>query len=452
MKTRWIFFVALCFAILFPLRMLAAAGEIKLATQREGHRLSAESEPIVRCAMDMINQPFTITKMPPWERAQRGTENGTFDGFFIATKNDKRDSYAVISEPMFTIKWLYVIHKDSEISPDDIDFKNRRFAADIGSARFKWLEDRRKKGEIIKEIISVDSPDQMMKMLVANRIDVAFMNAHGLEKSIENLSLDPDNFKTFIIREIPGGIYFSKAFLRKNSGFLEKFNAALSGCKKQEKRTYTFYIGADSPLKDIIGARLKEAFKRIGLEAKLVHIDSAQRALVLANEEGDGDANRVPNIKEIVPKNTYNLLQIPESTVLLQLFVFSKRHRFPVEGWKSIGKYHNGARIGVKILEKNLPGKRTFLPTLDRLFQMLDAGRLDTVVEWEFIAEKTMRDLNIRGIERLLPPIVKIPGHLYIHKKHRKLIPAVSSALAEMKADGTYDKLKKQVLQQFFGK
>jgi hypothetical protein len=89
MKTKWICLAMLCFGIFHLLSLIAVAGEIKLATQKEGHKLSAESEPYVRCAMDMINQPYTITKVP-WGRAQRRTEDGTYDGFFIATKNDKR--------------------------------------------------------------------------------------------------------------------------------------------------------------------------------------------------------------------------------------------------------------------------------------------------------------------------------------------------------------------------
>ncbi len=44
MKTKWICLAMLGLGIFHLLSLIAAAGEIKLATQRVGHKLSAESE------------------------------------------------------------------------------------------------------------------------------------------------------------------------------------------------------------------------------------------------------------------------------------------------------------------------------------------------------------------------------------------------------------------------
>ena len=80
--------------LLMLLTLPAAAGEIRLAKQREGNKLSEEGEPFVRCAMDLLSEMYTITR-GPWGRAQRGTEDGIYDGFFMAAKNKKRDAYAI---------------------------------------------------------------------------------------------------------------------------------------------------------------------------------------------------------------------------------------------------------------------------------------------------------------------------------------------------------------------
>ena len=122
----------------------------------------------------------------------------------------------------------------------------------------------------------------------------------------------------------------------------------------------TFYCGFQAPHSDILNARMKEAFQRIGYSASVTPLPS-QRALFLANGEGDGDSSRVPNIKKIAPANTDNLIMVPEISLVAELAIFTKGLEFPVEGWESLEPYRNGARIGAKILEKNVPGDRTFL-------------------------------------------------------------------------------------------
>ena len=105
--------------------------------------------------------------------------------------------------------------------------------------------------------------------------------------------------------------------------------------------------------------------------------------------------------------------------------------------------------MGTKILEKNIPGKRTILPEAKRLFQMLNEGRLDTVVELPFIADKIIKENNYSGITKLTPPLVNLPAYGFIHKKHQALIPEIVEALKEMKADGTFLKIEEDVLEKF---
>ena len=213
-----------------------------------------------------------------------------------------------------------------------------------------------------------------------------------------------------------------------------------------KQKTYIFHTALGSPIKDILEARIKAAFRRLDLDAKLLINPSSQRALILANEDGDGDAFRVPNIKEIAPENTGNLIQVSESIITVELAVYSKNLSFSVEGWHSLGKYHNGARIGAKILEKNIPGERTFVPTTVQLVKMLDSDRIDTMVEWNLVADNVIRNLKVMGIKKLSSPIKVQPFQIYVHKKHQALIPEVVKVLKAMKEDGTFEKIKTDVL------
>ncbi len=254
-----------------------------------------------------------------------------------------------------------------------------------------------------------------------------------------------------------------KSQLRENMIFLKQMeywiiifflflfpSICLSGdsvsAKDLEKHTYIFYSGIHSPIWEIVEGRLLEAFHRIGLKAKLVHTESAQRALVLANTEGDGDALRDSNIKKIAPQQTENLIQISEPILFLSMSVYTKKQNFQVKGWESLNGYNNGFRKGIKILEKKVPGRQSMLPTSDRLFRMLATERLDTVLEWDLIALKMLKDLKLTTIKKLSPPIITSLAHMYIHKKHEALAPHISAALAQMKKDGAFLKIKEEIL------
>ena len=232
MKTKYLCFLIVGIGLLFPCNLLAAGEEVKIATHQGDHRLSITTTPFIQCALEMIDQPYSITKVP-WARAQMGTEEGVYDAFFSAAQNAKRGLYAVFSPSIFSIKWFYVVNKDSGISPDDTDFNSKKFSANLGSARLTWLKVKQSKGEIQKKVIEVDTSDQAMRMLAANRIDVVLMNGHGLENSLTALSMDRNDIKTFLVHELPSGIYFSKEFSERNPGFLERFNGALLKCNSR---------------------------------------------------------------------------------------------------------------------------------------------------------------------------------------------------------------------------
>ena len=107
---------------------------------------------------------------------------------------------------------------------------------------------------------------------------------------------------------------------------------AADGTEITKQKLYVFHTAIRSPMKEILDVRIQEAFRRLNLNAKLVMSPSSQRALMLANEDGDGDAARVPNLKEISPENTGNLVKVPESIMTIEFSVYTKDLSFPVDG------------------------------------------------------------------------------------------------------------------------
>ena len=293
---------------------------------------------------------------------------------------------------------------------------------------------------------------QLVQMLDADRIDTMVEWNLVADSTIRNLKVKGIKKLSPPILVQPFYMYVHKkhqALVPELSKALRQMKADGFFDKVAGKREFVFYTGAQSPVKDILEGRLQEAFKRIGLKFRLVCPGSAQRALVLANEDGDGDANRVPGIKQIAPKDTENLVQIPEPVNSIRFYVYTKGTALSVNGYKSLANLRNGFRVGTKILEKNIPGERIMLPEATRLFQMLDDGRLDTVVELSFVADKIIKENNYSGITRSLQPLEDLPAYSLIHKKHQALIPEITEALKEMKADGTFEKIEEDVLRKF---
>ncbi|MFO8070483.1 MAG: transporter substrate-binding domain-containing protein [Polyangia bacterium] len=203
-------------------------------------------------------------------------------------------------------------------------------------------------------------------------------------------------------------------------------------------------------MKEILERRLQEAFARAGnFRLRLVYTGSAQRSLLMANEKGDGDAGRVGDIKEIAPDETAHLLLIPEAVNDMRFYVYTTGEGFAVAGYESLAPLRNGFRLGAKVLEKNVPGRRIMLPEAERLFQMLAEGRLDTVIDWDLVSDTLVRRHGYTMVRKLRPPLINEPAYPLIHQQHQDLIPKIVKALQEMKDDGTYYRIEEEVRNAF---
>ncbi|MEH6347086.1 MAG: transporter substrate-binding domain-containing protein [Bermanella sp.] len=205
------------------------AKEIRLATQAPANALTKQGQPYIRCAMEKLNQPYTV-KGIPWKRAQKATEQGHYDGFFMASKTQKRDKYATLSQPFIVIKWLYITKKEREISPLNPNFYSRIFIANLGSARHQWLEGLVKKGIIQSEIKTPPNELSSLKMLLLDRVDVALMSGISFNNMMTTLNIDKNKITIHTALEKPTGVYFSHKFIKENPGFMQEFNTAIAVC------------------------------------------------------------------------------------------------------------------------------------------------------------------------------------------------------------------------------
>ena len=187
-----------------------------------------------------------------------------------------------------------------------------------------------------------------------------------------------------------------------------------------------------------------EMYRRLGIDIRIVHLP-AERVLVNANAGiEDGTHSRVAGMADKYP----NLIQFEERVLPIDFVAFSRRRDIEISGWDSLQPYNVGIITGWKILEWNIKGTKslTKVKTVQQLFKMLDAGRVDIVVYSRWGGLHTVSALGIEGVQTLEPPLATKDSYWYLHKKHGNLVARASAVLRAMKQDGTYDRIFKQTL------
>ncbi|MBB5203420.1 polar amino acid transport system substrate-binding protein [Inhella inkyongensis] len=189
----------------------------------------------------------------------------------------------------------------------------------------------------------------------------------------------------------------------------------------------------------------REAFRRVGLEFKLVS-NPSERSLVMANEgEVDGEGLRIAGLSTQYP----NLVQVPERFVGVSFVAFSKGTQIKVDqGWDSLKPHRVAFITGWKLYEANATGAKSVmrLEKPEQLFKMLDAGRVDLVLYTRADGSALVRGLNLQDIVPLTPALKEVDMYLYLNKKHEAWVQKIAQALREMKADGSYSRIMTDVM------
>lgn len=193
-----------------------------------------------------------------------------------------------------------------------------------------------------------------------------------------------------------------------------------------------------------------EAFRRIGVQLEIDDIP-AKRALVNANKGiHDGDLARVSGVTKRYP----NLLPVPEITWIAEIGGFSKDPTIKVTGWESLADYHLSYIRGWVIFERNIKQSKSLTQVVDpeRLFTLLTNNRTDIALYERKMGYGVIAEMGLEGIHEIKPSLTIEPIYIYLHKKHRALIPQVAQAIKEMKQDGTYQRILLQTLGELLTK
>lgn len=179
----------------------------------------------IKCIMREMKQPYQFT-MTKWDNAQLLVEVGTQHGFFLASRNDVRDKYAVFSQPILEQKWSWFSLSDS-IDVNQAMFKQQvEVAALFGSNKWFWLHNQgylaNKKPRSVKA---------MLELLISGDVGAILGNDDVVEQTIKKMGLSYRAISKTLVKRKPLGVYFSKTFSKKYPRFLPEFNLAIKRCK-----------------------------------------------------------------------------------------------------------------------------------------------------------------------------------------------------------------------------
>jgi polar amino acid transport system substrate-binding protein len=184
---------------------------------------------------------------------------------------------------------------------------------------------------------------------------------------------------------------------------------------------------------------IKEAFRRIQVRVRIVHLPS-ERALVNANEGiDDGNFVRRAGIEKQYP----NLVVVPEKITDFEFAVFTKDPSARINDWADLKPYNVGIITGWKILEENIVGTRSLAKVKDTeaLFQMLIHDRVDLMVCDRLQGEWLIQQQGLLGVITVEPMLAKRDMFLYLNRAHAALVPKLAKALQDMKRDGSFERI-----------
>jgi len=190
-----------------------------------------------------------------------------------------------------------------------------------------------------------------------------------------------------------------------------------------------------------------EAFRRIGYGLATLSLP-AERGLRNADRGlVDGEMSRVKGLDKIY----MNLVRVPEKIMDWEFVAFSNNPISMENGWAALSGKTVAHINGWKILEKNIPEQAEVTKTssADNLFKLIQRNRADYVLYERWGGRYLLKKMKMSNVKMCNPPLAVKEMFIYLHKKHQALVPKLASALANMKKDGSYQKLVDKHLRQF---
>lgn len=188
---------------------------------------------------------------------------------------------------------------------------------------------------------------------------------------------------------------------------------------------------------------LVQAYRQLGITLKFEALPNYRVARRIDEGSIDGVDFRIADTK------VGDMQKIAVPIAYEELVVFSVNPRFKVDGYGSLQPYSIGYLSGAKIFEDKLKGMRIdTAPSLESLFNKLEAGRTDIAVDSRASYCRTKK-FGPAKIVMLEPSLEKILAYHWLSKRHESLMPRLEAVLKKMQRDDTIRKIQEEAWKDY---
>lgn len=187
-----------------------------------------------------------------------------------------------------------------------------------------------------------------------------------------------------------------------------------------------------------------EALRRIGYQLQTVQLP-AERGLANSNAGiDDGEMSRIAGLEKLYP----NLVRVPEKIMDWEFNAFTNKTIHINSRWADLSPYAVAYINGWKILEKNVPEEAeiTRVKNPRQLFALLQKDRTDFILYERWGGLNIIQKQKLQNVRIIMPPLAVKDMYIYLHKKHKQLVPLLAKSLSEMKRDGSYQRIYNRTL------
>jgi len=217
-----------------------------------------------------------------------------------------------------------------------------------------------------------------------------------------------------------------------------------SGAWGEEKPTLRINCTLHSPYEVFFFRLVEEVAARNGVAVQR-NTPPVARALTNVDEGiDDGDGPRIAGLTANYP----NLVRVAEPFGDFVFGAFARSGDMRISDWSSLASFNVAYIHGWKIFDENVKTTKTTnrVKNAQQLFQLLDAGRTDAALMTKMGGYAVIEELKLKGIRFIEPPLAVTPNYLYLNRRHRKLAARFAETLREMKKDGAYDRLYREII------
>ncbi|MEI7608203.1 MAG: transporter substrate-binding domain-containing protein [Rhodospirillaceae bacterium] len=177
---------------------------------------------VITCVLDRIGFTPDVAIFP-WTEAQRRVRDGTSDGFFSAARNAQRDAYAVRSKAIAPQSWRWYWRRDHKV---DLQDREAKIAVQLDTAQHQWLIDHG-----YQHLEPTATTLDMIRLVEGGQVDAALANQLSFDWGMMLTGVKEAAVSSQLLWNGSLGVYFSKSFLERHPGFLNRFDAEIPACR-----------------------------------------------------------------------------------------------------------------------------------------------------------------------------------------------------------------------------